>query len=343
MRKNFITIAIALLFCTVAIAENQRVAVFDPAGNAERHINEIVREIFSSVIVNTDGYVVLERSLIDRVLAENLFQAEGLVDDAQISEMGRMMGANLAFVTSLTRMGDGNFFISARLIDVMTARIEKQQTARTSRATETELITTAERLAGEMFAQTTMSTAQPQRTIRQPTVQNEAVISDEAQRTNNPILTRGRNAIGGNLFAVGADGVFSFGIGAKYQYSVTDPIRLEGSFSYFFPEHHSQGSLSMSFNWREFNVNVHYLFSLSDKVVLYPLAGLNIGMWNFEAGNFGEWSESESGTVFGFNLGAGIDFQISKTLTLNVESRYNIRFEGWGNLFFTRVGLTYNF
>jgi len=76
MRKNIFTIAVALFLSTTAMAENQRVAVFDPAGNAERHVNEIVREIFSSVIVNTDGYVVLERSLIDRVLAENLFQAE---------------------------------------------------------------------------------------------------------------------------------------------------------------------------------------------------------------------------------------------------------------------------
>ncbi|MCL2416694.1 MAG: CsgG/HfaB family protein [Bacteroidales bacterium] len=169
MKKIITTITIAMLSTIAIMAENQRVAVFNPAGNADQHVNEIVREIFSSVIVNTDGYVVLERSLIDRVLAENRFQAEGLVDDAQISEMGRMMGANLAFVTSLTRMSDGNFFVSARLIDVTTARIERQQTARTSRASETELITTTERLAREMFAQT----AQPPTRAQQPARQQQ--------------------------------------------------------------------------------------------------------------------------------------------------------------------------
>jgi len=166
MKKITITITIAMLSIVVASAENKRVAVFDPAGNAERHVNEIVREVFSSAIVNTAGYVVLERSLIDRVLAENRFQAEGLVDDAQITELGRMMGANLVFVTNLTRMSDGNFFISARVIDVLTARIERQQTARTSRAGETELITTTERLAREMFAQTAQSSARQQQPTR---------------------------------------------------------------------------------------------------------------------------------------------------------------------------------
>jgi len=161
MKKIIITIAIALLSSLTAMAEIRRVAVFDPAGNAPSHVNEIVREIASSVIVNTPGFTVLERSLIDQVLRENRFQAEGLVDDAQISEMGRMMGANLTFVINLTRMGDGNFFISARLIDVQTARIEKQQTARTSRTGETELINTSERLAQEMFAQVTQAVVVP--------------------------------------------------------------------------------------------------------------------------------------------------------------------------------------
>jgi len=171
MKKIIITITIALLWSLTAMAEIRRVAVFDPAGNAPSHVNEIVREIASSVIVNTPGFTVLERSLIDQVLRENRFQAEGLVDDAQISEMGRMMGANLTFVINLTRMSDGNFFISARLIDVQTARIEKQQTTRTTRAGETELINTSERLAQEMFAQ--VAPPPPTRAQQQarPTVQ----------------------------------------------------------------------------------------------------------------------------------------------------------------------------
>jgi len=191
MKKIIITIAIALLSSLTAMSETQRVAVFDPAGNAPSHVNEIVREIFSSVIVNTDGYIVLERSLIDHVLAENRFQGTGLVDDAQISELGRLMGANLAFVTSLTRMSDGNFFVSARVIDVVTARIERQQTARTSRAGEAELINTAEQLARDMFAQIAQPRARAQQGRQVSETQPVAFTADMLTADRRRVSQRG--------------------------------------------------------------------------------------------------------------------------------------------------------
>ena len=150
MKKKIITTAFALLFATAMLAENQRVAVFDPTGNAESFIREIVREEISAVIVNAGGYTVLERSLINQVLEESRFQASGLVDDAQISEIGRMLGANLVLVTTVTQMGGGNFHISTRLIDVLTARVERQQTARTSRG-DRDLIEVVERMTITMF------------------------------------------------------------------------------------------------------------------------------------------------------------------------------------------------
>ena len=150
MKRKIITTAFALLFATAGMAQDVRVAVFDPTGNAPSFINEIVREEISFVIVNTGGYTVLERSLINQVLEESRFQASGLVDDAEISELGRMLGANLALVTNITRMSNGNFHISARLIDVLTARVERQQTARTARG-ESDIIEAVEQIATTMF------------------------------------------------------------------------------------------------------------------------------------------------------------------------------------------------
>ena len=94
MKRLIITSVIALLGFTVMAQEEKKVAVFDPAGSADDNIKEIVREVISSVVVNTGGYTVLERQLIDKVLAENRFQAGGMVDDSQIVEMGKLMGAN---------------------------------------------------------------------------------------------------------------------------------------------------------------------------------------------------------------------------------------------------------
>ena len=148
---------IALMFIFSAMAQDKKVAVFDPAGNADNSIKEIIREEISSIIVNTGGFTVLERQLINKVLEENKFQSGGLVDDSQISEIGKRMGANLVFVTSLTQMESKNYYVSCKMIDVQTARIEKQKTSQTIRGSS-DLISTIQKLVGEMFDQKTGST-----------------------------------------------------------------------------------------------------------------------------------------------------------------------------------------
>ena len=101
MKKLIITSAIALL-SLAATAQDKKVAIFDPAGSISADIKEIVREIISSGVVNAgSGYTVLERSLIEKVLEENKFQTGGLVDNSQISEIGKRMGANLVLVSNI--------------------------------------------------------------------------------------------------------------------------------------------------------------------------------------------------------------------------------------------------
>ena len=148
-KRNFITFFILLIVIS-ASAQNKKVAVFDPAGNVQSSTKEIVREEISNVIVNSTGYSVLERSLIDKVLAENKFQSGGLVDDSQITEMGKMMGANFVFVTSITTLDDGNFYFSFKMIDVFTARIDKQRTARTKKKLN-DIFDVVQKTVEEMF------------------------------------------------------------------------------------------------------------------------------------------------------------------------------------------------
>ena len=156
MRRNPLNVLysfVMLLFITVsAIAQQERkVAVFDPAGEVGAHLKAIVREEISSIVVNTVGYSVLERQLIDRVLEENRFQTGGLVDDSQISEMGRMMGANFAIVANITELGN-NFHISCKLIDVQTARIERQRTTQTQHGTN-DFVSVIQTMVKAMFGQ----------------------------------------------------------------------------------------------------------------------------------------------------------------------------------------------
>ncbi|MDL2299918.1 porin family protein [Bacteroides sp. OttesenSCG-928-E20] len=67
----------------------------------------------------------------------------------------------------------------------------------------------------------------------------------------------------------------NLGLGAKFQYGITDAIRAEASFDYFFKKDYV--------DMFDFNVNVHYLFNVAPKVNVYPLAGLAYTSWG------GQW------------------------------------------------------
>jgi hypothetical protein len=149
MIKKIILVSAIILWCGAIIAQEKKVAVFDPAGEVTSSIKEIVREEISAVIVNAEGYTVLERQLINKVMEENKFQMGGLVDDSQISEIGKRMGANYVFVSSITSL-DGNYYISFKMIEVQTARIEKQKTAQTRKGT-TDIIEITQALVRNMF------------------------------------------------------------------------------------------------------------------------------------------------------------------------------------------------
>ena len=60
--------------------------------------------------------------------------------------------------------------------------------------------------------------------------------------------------------------VTNFGIGAKFQYNVTNPIRLEAAFDYGFK---SKGVDAMTLG-----INAHYIVKVANKISVYPLVGI---------------------------------------------------------------------
>jgi outer membrane protein X len=143
--------------------------------------------------------------------------------------------------------------------------------------------------------------------------------------------------------AVGmGDELTNFGIGAKFQYNITTPIRLEGSFTYFLPKDQLAG---MSISMWDLSINGHYLFSLSESLSLYPLAGIGILGVSADAevdlGGYGTYEASASTTNFGFNLGGGVDWKLSEKLVLNGQLKYMISGD-WSRLIIS-AGVAYRF
>ncbi|MDR0969367.1 MAG: porin family protein [Lentimicrobiaceae bacterium] len=148
---------------------------------------------------------------------------------------------------------------------------------------------------------------------------------------------KGDMAAGAQLAIGMGDEITNFGIGAKFQYNVTDPIRLEGSFTFFMPKE-QVADVKVSF-W-DLNVNAHYLFPIANQITVYPLAGLGIQGCKVKT-SYGGYSASASDSDIAINLGGGIDYALTDQLVLNGELKYKI--SGDWDRFIISVGVAYRF
>jgi hypothetical protein len=133
MKKIFLII-IALLTLNVGSTSAQdekiRVAVFDPTSpgtDIDEGSKIAIRELISSVFVNTGKYTIVERSLLEKVMKEQEFSNSGAVDDSQATEVGKLTGANKVIISVVTLVGERNM-LSIKIIDVQTASIDQQKT-----------------------------------------------------------------------------------------------------------------------------------------------------------------------------------------------------------------------
>lgn len=132
---------------------------------------------------------------------------------------------------------------------------------------------------------------------------------------------KGQMAAGVNLnFGFGYAGSYSnIGIGAKYQYSFTDHLRIEPAFTYFF----KKDFLS---TW-DFMANVHYVFPIAQKkMTVYPLLG--VGVFGAKVKVLGV---SASDTNFGLNIGGGYEYCLKENIALGAELKYQV-VSGYGHL-----------
>lgn len=160
--------------------------------------------------------------------------------------------------------------------------------------------------------------------------------------------------------------VTNFGIGARFQYNVAAPVRLEANFNYWFK--------SKGLDALDLAVNAHYLINLSDKLRVYPIAGVGFahlgggGGGSFDPGDFdyGDFdyddffSRSRSGwdDIFGdiedaadaggtsankfmFNVGAGIEYDITSKLAVSAEIKY--QYIQYFNRLPIHLGISYRF
>ena len=175
---------------------------------------------------------------------------------------------------------------------------------------------------------------------------------------------KGDMAVGLNLGAApclesGAS-LTNFGIGAKFQYNVTNPIRLEADVDYWVK--------SKWVDMLDVTANVHYLFKVGQKLNIYPLAGIGYAHIGgvFSAGDFDDLKDTMQGigdylgdnslyddfeaslndvsggaNKFLFNAGVGVEYPLTAKFSIGAEVKYQYM------RYFSRmpitVGVTYKF
>jgi len=141
---------LAITLALQAQDQKMRVAVFDPSGaSVDEGTREAVRELISSVLVNTGKYNIVERSLLQQVMKEQKFSNTDAVDESQATEIGKLAGAN-KIVLSVVSMVGGRNMLSIKMIDVKTATIDQQKTRVVS---SNDLLDVVEPLALELVGE----------------------------------------------------------------------------------------------------------------------------------------------------------------------------------------------
>lgn len=140
-----------------------------------------------------------------------------------------------------------------------------------------------------------------------------------------------KNAVGFNLaYAKGGKGISNFGIGVKYDYSLSEALRVEPSFIFYFDND--------KISQKDASINFHYLFNLDaeEKFHLYPIFGFstlfgherNVAKIDKQGNPVYKdgvlQTENDSFFRFGCNLGVGVQYDITDDFGLVGECRYKI-------------------
>jgi len=132
---------------------------------------------------------------------------------------------------------------------------------------------------------------------------------------------KGYGAIGGNFVTGFGDDYANCGFGAKLQYNVLHPVRLEAAVAAFI----RNDNLSMT----DAGLNLHYMVFLDDKFCIYPSVGGGLSVWKLwpfekKIDNIVVSTEGSQTTKAFAKVGGGLDYWLTDVIILNFEAKYQI-------------------
>lgn len=106
-------------------AGKRQIAVIDytdPSGRTSASGQEVAEDLRYYLLQNASGYTLLDRSALQRVVEEQKFSANPLVDDERAIELGKLLAAD-AIVFGTIRRDRRKAFLTTKLIDTQTGAL----------------------------------------------------------------------------------------------------------------------------------------------------------------------------------------------------------------------------
>ncbi|NPV00605.1 MAG: hypothetical protein HPY53_04400 [Brevinematales bacterium] len=126
MRKILtLAVLISLLFAAGLYGqEKTKIAVMQLKNTSEYEIDtDALTEWLQTELVNLNEFTVVERSQLDKIIAEQKMSVSGMVSDSDAAKIGQILGASKV-ITGTVSYWDGKYVISIKGIDATTAVID---------------------------------------------------------------------------------------------------------------------------------------------------------------------------------------------------------------------------
>lgn len=155
-RVRIFLLSACLFFCCIWSGAAQGVKkvaiteVVDKEGDISYGIKLMFRSCLSNAVANTVGYEGYDRIDMSSIMDEQKFQQTGLVRDDEIRKIGEMTGAAYILVAEMAKVDESSFFVTAKILDVETAKLEKTEYVQTG-SESNQLREACQQLAESLF------------------------------------------------------------------------------------------------------------------------------------------------------------------------------------------------
>jgi len=333
MKKQFLII-ISFLFIIYTASGISKIAVLDASLGDGVHPNAsaIVADTINEQFVKSGDFIAIDRAYISNIQDEKNFQLSGDVNSDDIKELGITFGAEYLCIANVSQLGS-TYTVSARLIEVETAQVVLQESARRQGQIDVLFVVAEEvgsKLVGKELVR--VEPAQPvrQATPTKPVQTQPAKTSNKAKAFSRYLISYMAPTFSGSGYDLLIDSMDLYmGSGNHEEWTVgfdlhslmvfdqyfymaySGSLGLEYLTSYFTDTYYDYDTDYLSFTDLDMRITAGGILPLGNILQIY--GGLGLGFQYFMLSDEG-WNttgtEPES-LAFSYGIEIGTDFKIS--------------------------------